>query len=409
MALLRLVRKETSCPCIGTLHWRRRRRDASTGSGCGAGVKSHCSPHYATRTPWLAVCSELIADLDTPVSTLLKLRRGDYSFLLESVEGGERLGRYSFVGTEPVAVLRVGDGPGCTHSGDPTRVLEAAMAAHSLLPVPSVRLPALSGGGVFYIGYDAVRHWEPRVAPFLNVQADPLDLPEAVIMMVDALVVFDHVRHTLKVCVHARLPAPTATDGSARAGTPEYAEEVAAAYEAACARIEATCAVLAAPLPHNVRTDAGAATSPRNRNGGGDSGGGGTASTGGAASAMPLLAPTSPVPVGRAAAATGAAPAAAATLGGDFDWESASNTGRAGYEAFVRDLKAHIVDGDIIQAVPSHRITRALPEGVAALDIYRQLRVVNPSPYMFYLELGPGFQVSAQAAGDWGSRRAHCG
>lgn len=86
-------------------------------------------------------------------------------------------------------------------------------------------------------------------------------------------------------------------------------------------------------------------------------------------------------------------PGSATSSSAGFDWEAGSNLGRAGYEDCVRNLKHHIVDGDIIQAVPSHRVARQLPPGVTALDIYRHLRVVNPSPYMFLLELGPDFQV----------------
>ncbi len=112
----------------------------------------------------------MIADLETPVSTFLKLRDGPYSFLLESVEGGERLARYSFVGSRPHDVLAVGEGPECTARGDPMAHLEAALATYALLPVPSSKLPAFTGGAVGYVAYDAVRHFEPRTEPYIARQ-----------------------------------------------------------------------------------------------------------------------------------------------------------------------------------------------------------------------------------------------
>ena len=302
------------------------------------------------------VYRELIADLETPVSTFLKLREGTHSFLLESVEGGERVGRYSFVGTTPYKVLRVGDGPSCPLHGDPLTHLEAELAHTVPLNCPSVRLPPFTGGAVGYVAYDAVRHFEPRVAPFINAQTPSLDAPESVFMMVDALVIFDHVRHTIKVVAHAPVRAESSS------GSSWSKESVAAAYAVACAKIDAISARLSAPLhPSHL---------------------------------APRATPPSPALAGRASAASAAAAAAAhPSRTPDFDWEGSSNMGKAGYEGVVVKLKEHILDGDIIQAVPSQRISRELPSNVSAFDVYRQLRVVNPSPYMFYLELGPDLQI----------------
>ena len=308
-----------------------------------------------------------------------------YCFLLESVEGGERLGRFSFVGAGPREVIIVGDAgtPGATHSGDPLVPLEAAFARSRLLSVPGVQLPAFAGGAVGYVGYDAVRYFEPHVAPRIDAQTDALGLPEALFMLVDTLVVFDHVRHTVMVLAHARLPALEAGGGA------EHAAAVADAYAAACASIDALHACLEGPLPLAPPPSVPLTASPALR---------------------PVLhSPSRRIVAtaegeGRQGGEVGAAAAAAAPVGAsalaaaaaEFDWEGASNTGREGYEGFVVDLKGHIVEGDIIQAVASHRITRTIPPGchATALDMYRQLRILNPSPYMFYLECGEAFAVS---------------
>ncbi len=165
------------------------------------------------------------ADLETPVSAYLKVARPPYSFLLESVAGGERLGRYSFIGTEPYDVFSTGaDQP----SGrvDPLTLVEQEMGRYQLIPIEG--LPPFHGGGVGYVAYDAVHYFEPRV-PMLD--ADPQGLPESVFMFTDTLLVFDHLRHDIKVVSHARL------DG-----------DVDSAYAEAIARIERMVDRLARPL-----------------------------------------------------------------------------------------------------------------------------------------------------------------
>ncbi len=165
------------------------------------------------------------ADLETPVSAYLKVARPPYSFLLESVAGGERLGRYSFIGTEPYDVFSTGaDQPsGCV---DPLTLVEQEMGRYQLIPLEG--LPPFHGGGVGYVAYDAVHYFEPRV-PMLD--ADPQGLPESVFMFTDTLLVFDHLRHDIKVVSHARL------DG-----------DVDSAYAEAIAKIERMVDRLARPL-----------------------------------------------------------------------------------------------------------------------------------------------------------------
>ena len=152
-----------------------------------------------------------------PVSAYLKVARPPYSFLLESVAGGERIGRYSFIGTEPYDVFSTGaDQPSGTDrpvgpwsSGKWTR-------SNSF---PLTGLPPFHGGGVGYVAYDAVHYFEPRVP---MPDSDPQGLPESVFMFTDTLLVFDHLRHDIKVVSHARL------DG----GDPN-SDQIKVAYEAA--------------------------------------------------------------------------------------------------------------------------------------------------------------------------------
>jgi anthranilate synthase component 1 len=328
------------------------------------------------------VQKDFIADLETPLSTLLKVRahaaggaRGDYCFLLESVEGGKHLARYSFVGAGPRDVLAVG-GVGGAAVGDPLAPLQAALARSVLLRVPGTQAPPFSGGAVGYVGYDCVRFFEPRVAAAVEAQPDVLGIPEALFMFVDTLVVFDHVRHTVSIVAHGALP-PHEEGASAEA----RAVAVAAAYRGACDAINTLRDRLAGPLPTSTMPLKGTAknfTPPRAlksspprieslmRKGGDAVVGGGGGSDGGSGGDAP-----------------------------SFSWEACSNLGRQGYEDAVRALQRNIFEGDIIQAVPSQRVSRAIPpgSGVCALDMYRQLRILNPSPYMFYLECGAEFAV----------------
>ena len=135
------------------------------------------------------VCRDIQADLETPVSAYLKIARGNYSFLLESVEGGERLARYSFIGTEPSLVLRTGT----ENSVDPLNLVEKEFA--QFRPVSIAGLPRFHGGMVGYLSYEVARYFERLPCP----EQDPQGLPESVLMLADTLLVFDHVTHKIKV------------------------------------------------------------------------------------------------------------------------------------------------------------------------------------------------------------------
>jgi anthranilate synthase component 1 len=147
----------------------------------------------------IPVYQEINADLETPVTAYMKVAKGPYSFLLESIEGGERLARYSFIGTEPSKVIRTGpnkpDG-----AVDPLRLVEKALSKFKPVSVPG--LPRFNGGQVGFLAYDAVHYFEPRVpAPASN----PLNLPESTFMLADTLLVFDHLRQKIQVVSHVHV------------------------------------------------------------------------------------------------------------------------------------------------------------------------------------------------------------
>src|SRR5262245_54216316 len=157
----------------------------------------------AERGDLIPVSREILADLETPVSAFLKIHRGPYGFLLESVQGGERWGRFSFLGTEPIRVLRVrghdveveeadGSRTGGT-TDDPLGELKRLLGSHRVVSVPG--LPRFVGGAVGYLGYDTVRAFER-----LPVAAeDDLALPDLSMMLVQSVLVFDNVAQTIRV------------------------------------------------------------------------------------------------------------------------------------------------------------------------------------------------------------------
>ena len=254
----------------------------------------------------IPVYREIDADLETPVSAYLKVARPPYSFLLESVEGGERLARYSFIGTEPYTVLKTGAGQ--PHGAvDPLVPIKAEMDKYQLIPIPG--LPIFHGGAVGYLSYDVVRYFEPRVPEPPN---DPLELPESVFTFTDTMLVFDHLKHTIKVVSHAHL------DG-----------DVDRAYAEAAAKIDRLVERLATPLELPMAVHSGAETEEAT--------------------------------------------------------DVTSNFTQREYEAAVQRAIEYIYAGDIIQVVPSQRLARRTD--AHPFQIYRALRSINPSPYMYYLHL----------------------
>src|SRR5439155_21787866 len=165
---------------------------------------------------------DIPAAIETPVSSFLKVSRRVHSCHLKSDEGGERLARYSFIGTEPYRVLRSGPYPDTAQGSDPLGEVERELSrykiSHPKAKDPRCELPRFTGGAVGFLSYDVVRHFEPRVPV---PSPDPQGLPEALFLFVDSLLVFDHLQHTIKVVAHCRL------DG-----------DVQASYRQACWRID---------------------------------------------------------------------------------------------------------------------------------------------------------------------------
>ncbi len=253
--------------------------------------------------------TEINADLETPVSAYLKIATGPYSFLLESVEGGERLARYSFIGTEPFQVVKTGPGQ---EQGevDPLNIIKATLDQYK--PVGVQGLPRFQGGAVGYLAYDTVKYFEKVPIP-VN---DPFELPESQFMFVDTLLVFDHIRHKIKVVTHIHLDETQMDE----------------AYQKATERIETLVKRLQEPL---------------------------------------LLDKTE-----RKRQANSI--------------EISSNVTEEEFKNKVKKVKEYIYAGDIIQAVLSQRLSKKTE--AEPFDIYRALRTLNPSPYMYFLELD-GFHI----------------
>jgi anthranilate synthase component 1 len=271
----------------------------------------------ARRWNLVPVYREILADLETPVSAYLKIAQGRHAFLLESVEGGEKWGRYSFLGTDPaltftvrgrdVTIERRNGARQHETTDDPLVTLRGLLGRYHA--ASAAGLPRFHGGAVGYLGYDVVRFFE-RLPASLE---DDLGLPEVSLLVPDVFLAFDRMSHTIKVIVNVML---------------DEGIDPGSAYTAAVARIDETVERLGracVPAPRR-------ATLP----------------------------------------ATGGAPR--------------SNMTPAEYGRVVERAKEYIRAGDVIQVVVAQRFER--PLATAPFDVYRRLRVLNPSPYMFFLQLG---------------------
>ena len=263
----------------------------------------------------IPVTREVLADLDTPLSTYLKLANGRYSYLFESVHGGEKWGRYSIIGLPCRTVVRVYGGRIEIHSDgvlvedlrhdDPLQWIEAFQRRHQVPEIAA--LPRFCGGLVGYFGYDAVRYIEAKLK--YADQEDPLQTPDILLMVSDEVVVFDNLSGKLLMVVH-----------------------VDASHTDAWARGQARLDELMQQLRQPV--------------------------------AIP-----------------GALRESRQVSEEDF----VSGFTREGFEAAVRRVKEYIVEGDAMQVVLSQRLS--IPYHAPPLDLYRALRSLNPSPYMYYLDL----------------------
>jgi anthranilate synthase component 1 len=281
--------------------------------------------------------AEVLADLETPVSAFLKVARGPSSFLLESVEGGQHIARYSFIGAEPYMTLRFEQGVAQAIQGgykqslaysDPLKVLGSYL--ESYLPVRLPDLPRFVGGAVGYLSYEAVACFERLPVP----ERRGYNIPLGVWQFVDTLLVFDHLRHKIKILTHVHLDT----------------SDLEGEYRRGVAKIEELVARLRGPLPPETRHTAPRRQAPP-----------ATGSADYVANYEPW--PAEPAPPVQSAVS--------------------SNVTPERYGQMVERVKEYIAAGDAFQVVPSQRFSR--PVSSDPFTIYRALRTINPSPYMFYL------------------------
>ena len=262
----------------------------------------------------IPILREVLADLDTPLSTYLKLANGPYSYLFESVHGGEKWGRYSIIGLPCAQIIRVYGQRICLYQDnvlkqeetveDPLTWIEEYQQTFKVAPVPG--LPKFTGGLVGYFGYDTIRYIEPRLAKVQH--DDPLQMPDILLMVSQEVIVFDNLSGKLYLIVHAN-PAERGAYGQAQTRIDQLIQQLDTA----------------APQHVNVKSRQVAEA--------------------------------------------------------DF----VSGFTQEGFEAAVDKIKGYIIDGDVMQVVISQRMST--PFHARPLDLYRALRSLNPSPYMFYLDL----------------------
>ncbi|RJP24061.1 MAG: anthranilate synthase component I [Candidatus Abyssobacteria bacterium SURF_5] len=269
----------------------------------------------------IPVYRKVLADLETPVSAFLKIHGGGHSFLLESIEGGDRIAQYSFLGADPSIIFKskgrevtiIENGASTVvHSDDPLSVLKELMARFK--PVQIEGVPRFFGGAVGYVGYDTVRFFEELP----DQTTDDLEVPDIFFVITDKILIFDHVNHHIMVVCNAKVD-----------GNPKEA------YREATRRIDMMVETLQRPLNY-----------PR------------------------YHPPKSPPKL-----------------------EIISNFVQDEFEEIVRAAKEYIRAGDIFQVVLSQRFSTKI--NAPAFDVYRALRSVNPSPYMFYLDFGSLKMVGA--------------
>lgn len=261
----------------------------------------------------IPVYAEIYADMDTPASAFLKLRRGKFNFLLESVEGGKQIGRYSFLGRDPGVIFEARKDRVRIHRGADTESIdtdnplkELKKLIHELKPVSDPELPPFTGGAVGYMAYDVVRRFEKL--PDKN--PDELNMPDILFLFADTIIAFDNVNHKLTVVHNVKT---------------QEGDNLDFLYDQATGVINQILSDLQEPLPRKVQKSSGL------------------------------------------------------KMGNKI----VSNFPKAEFLKAVEKCKRYIEDGDIIQAVLSQRLETAF-EG-DAFNLYRALRIVNPSPYMFYL------------------------
>jgi anthranilate synthase component 1 len=278
----------------------------------------------AAKGNTVPVYLDLTADCETPLGAYSKIRSGGPAFLFESIVGGERISRYSFLGANPRKVFRIfEDEARITHKDgrnetrptpdDPLKIIEEEMAQYQ--PVKTPGMPPFNGGAVGYVGHEYIHYVEPTID---KPAENPLQLPILYYMITDSVLIFDHAHQVLRVCVNAKIE-----------GDPKQA------YDSACEEIHKICEQLETQqkLGHRELIEPDEVTVPP----------------------------------------------------GNFT--------QPDFEAAVEKVKEYVRAGDVIQTVLSQRFEKTFSP--SPVDLYRALRTVNPSPYMFLLEDGDFSVVGA--------------
>lgn len=267
---------------------------------------SRSSQHSPNLVP---LSASIPAELLTPTLAYLRIsHKSQWSFLYESAATTGTIGRYSFLGADPLKVVTTGPVHGIAE--DPLLRLEKELSDFRVATVPGLDLPPLTGGFIGYVGYDCVQYFEPKTA---RPMRDVLGLPESLFMLFDTIIAFDHFFNLCHIISYLKVPEHFSASSLAEA----YRNKTEA-----IGRVIEKISRASIPTPY-----------------------------------QPPIKP---------------------------DQEATSNIGQSGYSSHVTRLKKHIVQGDIIQAVPSHRISR--PTTLHPFNVYRHLRTVNPSPYLFYFD-----------------------
>ena len=259
------------------------------------------------------IIREISADLETPISVYMKLRGRGASFLLESVEGGERIARYSFIGIKPKTqyIIRGNEIEivesestrvvSLDENVDPTYFLQEEMSRFKFMPQAGV--PRFIGGLVGYLGYESVRYFEPTLKSKMNRAEHSRSVPDGIYLLADTVIAFDHARRSLSLIANV-------LDGDVESANRKLDEIESSIYQ---------------PLPQIQPRDVQSS-------------------------------------------------------------KTRSNMTQGRFEDMVRDAKDHIAAGDIFQVVLSQRFTRET--NVEPFDVYRAVRRLNPSPYMFFFDFG---------------------
>ena len=268
----------------------------------------------------IPVFKEIRADLETPLSIYIKLTKNNYSFLLESVTGGENLARYSIIGTDPRKVIKTGKGQEYGEK-DPLELIKEEMDSYT---VPENKeFPIFTGGAVGYLAYETISYFEKTV---LKNDISSLNVPESIFMMTDSIVVFDHVKQTMFIVNYAKI---------------EIEKDIEEIYKNSLEKINKIYTQIKKPIPESFNNISNINIKPEKNN-------------------------------------------------DELITQYKKNMSKGEYKSAIEKCIDNIYSGEVIQVVFSQRLSKKTE--ASAIDIYRCLRTINPSPYMFLLNF-KDFQI----------------